>query len=987
VRLIPTIPLKLDYNRIKGFIMNNTRRITLFGLVVFSFAVTSSVADDQTAGSNLFKSPRETLSLDQGWRFYLGDVTDAMAPGYDDTAWRLLDVPHDWSIEDLPPLEKSLVPELPVVTGQWRFQKGDDAAWKTPDFDDSQWQSVTLPDTWEHHSDYTSNNVYGWFRRRIEIPAECKGKDFDLLLGCIDDVDEAWLNGERIGGTGSFPPDYSTAWNFSRRYRVPASLVRGDGSDVLAVRVFDENGGGGIYEAGMKSVRVGPFDPAQSAGGAATGYVVGGTGWYRKHFTLTPSDSGKKVTICFDGVYMNADVWLNGRHLGNHPYGYTPFVFDLTPYLKPAGQENVLAVQVKNTGKNSRWYSGSGIYRHVRLAVADPAHIPVWGVHVVTTEISKTTATVSVSTTIENDRGADVAVRLRTHLVDPDGKATKPQEYKVQVPAGKRQEFTQVFSVNKPVLWSLDNPALYRAEVELVEDQNILNRSGTTFGIRTLRFTATNGFELNGEAVELKGGCMHHDNGPLGSATIDRAEERRVQLMKAYGFNAIRTSHNPPSPAFLDACDRFGVLVMDEAFDMWERAKNPDDYHLYFKDWWKRDLESMILRDRNHPSVILWSVGNEINERADPSGIAICEQMISVIRRLDTTRPITEAICGFWDHPGKQWADTAPGFAPLDVCGYNYQWQQYVPDHEAFPARIMVGTESFPREVFENWQAVLTHPWIIGDFVWTAWDYLGETGIGNAVLDNERNATSFPWFNAFCGDIDICGFKKSQLYYREVVWGNAKVNLAVHAPIPVGRTERVSAWGWPDERQCWTWPGSEVKTLDVTVYSSCPTVRLELDGKEIATQPVNDRMIARFKVPYQPGELRAVGLSADGKPVAGASLRTAGEPKAIRLTADRSTIRADRNDLSYVTVEIVDEHGTVVPNGAFPVHFTVTGEGELAATGSPAPNDAASFCQPVRKTWRGRCLAILRPKGDSGKITLKAEADGLKAATIVVQTR
>jgi beta-galactosidase len=925
------------------------------------------------------------ILFDSDWRFLRADAPGAENPGFDDSAWRLLDVPHDWSIEDLPPPEKPPVPELPVVAGPWRFQKGDAAQWKTPEFDDSRWQSVQLPDTWERHSDYTTDNVYGWFRRRIEIPAECKGRDFDLLLGCIDDVDEAWLNGERIGGTGSFPPDYSTAWNVQRRYRVPAPLVRGDGSDLLAVRVYDGPGNGGIYEVGMKTFRVGPFDPAESAGGAATGYVTGGTGWYRKHFTLTPSDSGKHVRIRFDGVYRNTDVWLNGHHLGDHPYGYTPFVFDLTPALRPAEQENVLAVRVRNAGKNSRWYSGSGIYRHVRLAVTDPAHIPFWGVHVSTTDVSKTTSTVGVSTTVENDRGEEAFVRLRTRLIGPDGKAAPPQETQVRIPAGKQREFTQVFSVNKPVLWSPDNPVLYRADVELVEDRTSLGRSGTSFGIRTLRFTPENGFELNGEPVKLKGGCMHHDNGPLGSAAIDRAEERRVQLLKACGFNAVRTSHNPPSSQFLDACDRFGVLVIDEAFDMWERAKNPDDYHLDFKDRWKRDLDSMILRDRNHPSVILWSVGNEISERADTSGIALCAQMISAIRRLDATRPITEAICSFWDHPGRNWADTAPGFAPLDVGGYNYQWQQYVSDHEAFPSRIMVGTESFPGEVFENWQAVLAHPWVIGDFVWTAWDYLGETGLGNAVLDNERGATQFPWFNAFCGDIDICGFKKPQLLYREVVWGDAKVNFAVHAPIPPGRTERVSGWGWPDERQSWTWPGSEGRPLDVTVYSSCPSVRLELDGKEIAAQPVHDKMIARFKVPYRPGELRAIGLS-DGKPVAGASLRTAGEPKTIRLTPDRSSIRADRNDLSYVTVEIVDDRGMVVPNAEIPVRFTVGGAGELAATGSPAPNDAASFRLPVRKTWRGRCLAILRPKGDPGRITLKAEAYGLKAATVVVKT-
>jgi beta-galactosidase len=728
-----------------------------------------------------------------------------------------------------------------------------------------------------------------------------------------------------------------------------------------------------------------PFNATQSGGGAATGFVVGGTGWYRKRFTLSPPDSGKKVSVRFDGVYMNSDVWVNGQHLGNHPYGYTPFVYDLTPYLKPAGQENVLAVRVKNTGKNSRWYSGSGIYRHVWLTVTDPVHIPTWGVYVVTTNASSAMASVQVSTTIENSQETDAAVRLRVKVVGPNGKATAGEESEVKISAGKSQEVAQTLAVSKPVFWSLNNPALYRAEVEVVQNGQIVDRSSATFGIRTLRFTAEKGFELNGEVVKLKGGCMHHDNGPLGAATIDRAEERRVQLMKAYGFNAIRTSHNPPSPQFLDACDRNGVLVLDEAFDMWERAKNPDDYHLYFDDWWKRDLEAMVLRDRNHPSVILWSVGNEINERAEPSGVALCEQMVSVVKQLDNTRGVTEAICSFWDHPGKKWPDTAPGFAPLDVGGYNYEWRQYARDHETFPLRVMMGTESYPKEVFDNWQAVLTNSWVIGDFVWTAWDYLGETGIGNASVQNGREANRLPWFDAWCGDIDTCGFEKPQHYYREVVWGDSKMTMAVHAPIPEGHTERVSGWGWPDERQSWTWPGSEGKELDVTVYSSCPSVRLELNGKEIATQPVNNKMVARFKVPYQPGELHAIGL--DKTAVASTVLRTAGQPKEIRLKADRSVIRDDRNDLSYVTVEVVDQHGVVVPNADLPIHFTVSGAGELAATGSPAPNDASSFHLPVRKTFQGRCLAILRPNGGAGTIVLKAEADGLKSATITVKTR
>jgi beta-galactosidase len=380
---------------------------------------------------------------------------------------------------------------------------------------------------------------------------------------------------------------------------------------------------------------------------------------------------------------------------------------------------------------------------------------------------------------------------------------------------------------------------------------------------------------------------------------------------------------------------------------------------------------------------MMWSVGNEVPQRASERGYVIEKQLCDEVHRLDPTRPVTEAICSLWDR--RPWSATAIAFSFLDIGGYNYQWRQYVPDHEKFPSRIMVGTESFPREAFENWQAVLTNSWVIGDFVWTAWDYLGETGIGNAVLNGDPSAERLPWFNAWCGDVDICGSKKPQLYYREVIWGNAKVNLAVHAPIPEGRTERVSGWGYPDERQSWTWPGSEGKPLDVIVYSSCQSVRLELDGKEIETKPVNNKMVAKFKVPYQPGELRAVGLTG-GKRVAGASLRTAGEPKEIRLIADRSTIRADRNDLSYVTVEVVDRRGTIVPTATIPIRFTVSGAGELAATGSPAPNDPSSFRIPLRKTFQGHCLAILRPNGKPGKITIRAEADGMKSSSLVVKT-
>jgi beta-galactosidase len=927
-------------------------------------------------------------SFDSDWRFLRADAPGAEAPAFDDSRWRVLDVPHDWSIEDLPPREVS-APELPVVTGQWRFQKGDDAAWKAREFDDSGWQSVTLPDTWERHSSYTNDNVYGWFRRRIEVPAECKGKDFDLLLGCIDDVDETFLNGERIGGMGSFPPNIQIAWNVQRRYRVPASLVRGDGSDVLAVRVYDESGSGGIYEEGVKSFRIGPFDTALSQGGPSTGHVVGGTGWYRKHFTLTPAENGKRVVVRFDGVYMNADFWINGRHLGNHPYGYTSFEFDLTPHLKPAGQENVISVRVRNEGKNSRWYSGSGIYRHTWLTVTGPIHVPTWGVFVTTPEVSKEKAVVKVASEVRNSTGAEADVVVRACVLNPKGKTVQTRESSLRLAGNETRTVEQLIEVRAPKLWSPDSPELYSAEIEVVTAGKTVDKASTRFGIRKIEVDAENGFRLNGQMLKLKGGCLHHDNGPLGSATIDRAEERRVELMKANGFNAIRTSHNPPSPAFLDACDRLGVLVIDEAFDCWNDGKNGQDYHLYFKDWADRDIASMVRRDRNHPSVVMWSIGNEIPEqfRAEATAKMLREAVLSH----DSTRPVTQAICSDWGNVIRNWdrlSDVA--FTNLDVAGYNYLPDKYESDHARNPQRVMMGTESYPKDFFDYWSLVEKHPYIIGDFVWTAMDYFGESGIGHAVPSMERDSflMPWPWFNAWCGDIDVCGFKKPQSYYRDVVWRRSQIEMMVHAPMPDGAWERVSSWGWPDETRSWTWPGQEGKPLQVAVYSRCESVRLELNGKVIGEKPVSaaTKLTAKFDVPYQPGELCAIGLI-NGKAVAKTTLKTTGEPHAIRLTADHSAIRADRNDLSYVTVEVIDRNGNRVPNATIPVRFTVTGAGELAATGSTAPNDPSSFHAPTRKTYEGRCLAILRPKGGAGKIQLKAEADGLKSAMVEVRTQ
>ncbi len=732
-----------------------------------------------------------------------------------------------------------------------------------------------------------------------------------------------------------------------------------------------------------ESVR-GPFT-AKSIGATATGYTVGGTGWYRKHFTLNDV-ADKKATIYFDGIYMNSDVWLNGHHLGNHPYGYTAFYYDLTPYLKQNG-ENILAVRVRNEGKNSRWYSGSGIYRHVWLTVTSPVHVEQWGVYITTPKVSESSATINIQTTIIHHQSAS-SLQLRTKIFD-----LKNNVVATTIPASlesSRSDVEQNIQLSAPHLWSPQSPYLYRAETDILSGDKIIDHVVTNFGVRSISITAEKGFLLDGKPIELRGGCVHHDNGPLGAATIDRAEERRVELLKQFGYNAVRTSHNPPSQQFLDACDRLGLIVIDEAFDQWARPKNPQDYNLYFDTCWKKDIDAMVLRDRNHPSVVFWSIGNEINERADAPGLVIAKNLRDEVKRLDSTRPVTEAICHFWDHPGYEWDTTAAAFALLDVGGYNYLWQNYETDHAKYPGRIMMGTESFPLEAFDNWQQVEQHPYVIGDFVWTAMDYLGETGIGHTGVDSTPRfqLQTFPWFNSFCGDIDLIGGKKPQSYYRDVVWNRSKLEMLVHEPIPEGHTEAVSAWGWYNEHHSYTFPGNEGKPLQVHVYTKCDAVRLVLNGKIIGEQNVSaqTKLMATFTVKYQPGELKAIGLK-NGKVVDSVTLQTAGKPAGIRLVADRKYIKANQNDLSFVTAEVIDAKGQLVPDASLLLHFSISGNGKIIATGNANPSDAESMQQPQHKTFEGKCLVIVQPKGNAGKITLKAAGENLESAEVLIETK
>jgi len=713
------------------------------------------------------------------------------------------------------------------------------------------------------------------------------------------------------------------------------------------------------------------------------GFTTGGTGWYRKKFTLSENLKGKTLKILFEGVYMNSEVWLNGRHLGNYPYGYSSFCFDITDNVDLSG-ENVLCVKVKNEGENSRWYSGSGIYRHVWLQIVSPVHIDTWGVFITTPQVSEDGALVKINTTIINGSKEARKIKLVTRIIDANsGEITKAESIET-IETGNIYMFNQEFKLNNPLLWSPDSPQLYKAVSEIYENETLVDQTNTKFGLRSISVDAVNGFLLNGKAMKLKGGCLHHDNGPLGSRAYDRAEERRVELLKASGFNAVRCSHNPPSPAFLDACDRLGMLVMDEAFDMWNEQKNPSDYHLYFDKWWKKDVENMVLRDRNHPSVIMWSIGNEIPGRHRPDVVETAKILGDYIRNLDPTRPVTSAVNDL--KPDKD-----PYFATLDIAGYNYasggdhnQESLYAQDHKRIPERIMAGTESYPLEAFGSWMGVVDNPFVIGDFVWTAFDYIGEASIGWRGYWQKQDF--FPWNLAYCGDIDICGWKRPQSYYRDALWKENQLSIWVTPPEPSfePNPERQlwSKWHWHDVVDSWNWKGNEGKTIQVTVYSSCEQVELFLNGKSFGRKPSNrsTKYVAVWEVPYQPGILKAAGYKGK-KQVRISELKTAGDPGQIKLSADRLNIKADGQDLSYVTVELTDVNGIRNPRAENPVSFSIDGPGTIVAVGNANPVSIESYQLPRRQAWHGRCLVIIKSETTEGKITLKATSPGLEPAS------
>jgi beta-galactosidase len=713
-------------------------------------------------------------------------------------------------------------------------------------------------------------------------------------------------------------------------------------------------------------------DPATGTSGTDGGWYPGGKGEYRKTFATPKTEI---VKLHFEGVYQKAEVFVNGQKAGQHAYGYTPFTVDVTPYLYQDKRENEVVVKVDNSEQpNCRWYTGSGIYRHVWLQAMPALHIAENGVFVTTHDISAERAIVGVEVTVANESDRD-----RNAMVVVDSGMMM-----VAVPARQTKTVATSYAVRNPHLWSPDDPYLYETKVELKESGIVIDEHRARFGIRSFSYDAEGGFVLNGKPLLINGACVHHDDGVLGAMAFDAAEIRKVRQMKEAGFNLIRTSHNPTTRAFLDACDSLGMLVIGEAFDGWRTAKKPYDYSTLIDSCYREDIRAMVERDRNHPSIICWSIGNEVIERKDIRVITTARQLKQAILDYDKTRPVTEALCA-WDD---DWEIYDPHFDVLDIGGYNYMIHKHATDHQRNPRRVMWQTESYPRDAFQNWALVHGYPYIIGDIVWTGLDYLGEAGIGRYYYEGERAGEHYvdggqpDWHGAYCGDVDVTGWRKPISHYREMLWKDSKdLYMAVKEPDGYHGKILETRWSvWPTW-ESWNWPSWEGKPIDVEVYTKAPEVTLYLNDKPIGTKAVSQstEYKAVFTVPYEAGTLRA---EAGGKR---ATLSTAGEPARLRLTADRSVMTAGGQDLSFITVEIIDREGRVCPNAAIPCEAIVKGQGTLLSFASADLKDREPYTSPCVTTWKGRALLVVRSSQKKGKAQVSIKSS-LPTASIFIQS-
>ncbi|HET7626271.1 MAG TPA: beta-galactosidase GalB [Verrucomicrobiae bacterium] len=745
-----------------------------------------------------------------------------------------------------------------------------------------------------------------------------------------------------------------------------------------------------------------------------------GIAWYRKHLSVPASDKGRQIYLDVDGAMAYANVWINGQYVGGWPYGYASWRVDLTPYVK-FGEENVIAIRLDNPPDSSRWYPGGGIYRNVWLVKTGPVHVGHWGTYVTTPEVSKSAATVKIVVNIQNDGVSNATVSVKNEIREldekgRDGKTVSSSDaVNLETVANIVASATTEISVKRPRLWSIEKPQRYVVVTSIEQNGKLIDRYETPFGIRTIKFDPDKGFFLNGEHVHINGVCDHHDLGALGSALNERALERQLQILKEMGCNAIRTSHNPPAPELLDLADRMGFVVMDEAFDCWERGKKKNDYHLLFPDWHEKDWRAQLRRDRNHPCVILWSTGNEIPEQGSPHGHRISEALANITHEEDPTRPST-AGCN----------DLRAGYngfqKTVDVFGYNYKPWEYGKFHEANPTIPLFASETAscvssrgeyffpvstnkadgqadfqmssydlyaPRWAMppdQEFKGQDEFPFVAGEFVWTGFDYLGEPTPYNGDRSTLLNYTDpaekaraekelkelgkilVPSRSSYFGIVDLAGFKKDRFYIYQAKW----------------RPDFPMAHILPH----WNWPERVGQVTPVHVYTSGDEAELFLNGKSLGRKKKGqfEYRLHWDNVVYEPGELKVVAYK-NGKKWATDVMKTTGPASKITLKPDRNRIRADGKDLSFVTVTIADKNGLMVPRSMNDIHFQIEGPGEIVATDNGDPTSLVSFQSPERRAFNGLALVIVRGKaGEPGKIKLTAQSDGLRAAHVTIRT-
>ena len=713
-----------------------------------------------------------------------------------------------------------------------------------------------------------------------------------------------------------------------------------------------------------------------------------GVGWYRRILEIPESCENKRIYVEFDGAMSHARIFLNGKFVGEWPYGYASFGFDLTPFIK-IGEDNILAVRLENKPHSSRWYPGAGIYRNVRLVVTDQIHVKQWGTFLTTPDIAEGEGTVQIATTILNHTGRLRRVSVETTIMSED--RDHVAEIVTEVEAGPETTVNQELIVPEPSLWSVEQPVIYEAVTRILEGSKELDRYHTPFGFRSFEFTNDNGFFLNGERVQLNGVCLHHDLGPLGAAVNLSSLRHRMLMLRSMGCNSIRTSHNPPAPEMLELADEMGFLVIDEAFDEWKHPKCRNGYNTLWDEWAEKDMVAFIHRDRNHPSVIMWSIGNEIPEQGIEGGDSLCRFLVDICKREDPTRPTTS---GF-----NQWENAIKnGLADIvDVAGWNYNPQHYNYIHNKFPRWKMYASETastvssrgeyfFPaverihytREPYQcnsfdmefprwatspdrEFAAQDSFPFMAGEFVWTGFDYLGEP---------TPYSIQWPSRSSYFGIIDLCGIPKDRFWLYKSKWTDEEVlHLLPH-------------WNWEDGQK-----------VSVHCYTSYDRGELFLNGRSLGIrekEPANLYTTYRLvwdDVVFEPGEIKVVALDKENNPLGEAVIRTAGDPAGIDLKADRTTILADGKELAFVTVSILDQEGILCPRADNLVSFHVEGNGTLRAVGNGDPTSLESFVEPYRKAFNGKCMAIVQSTGSAGEITLTAESEGLESQQIIIETR